>query len=71
MSCDRLVEDVGLDRDDNTNLTRRMLFLLESVAATAGDSYSAARRRALRPYLDESVKDFRPPRFLLNDTVRY
>lgn len=57
VSCDRLVEDVGLDRDDNTNLTRRMLFLLESVAATAGDSYSAARRRVLRPYRDESGDD--------------
>lgn len=71
VSCDRLVENVGLDRDDNTNLSRRMLFLLESVAATAADSYSAARQRVLRRYLDESVKDFRPPRFLLNDTVRY
>lgn len=69
--CDDLVGNVGLDRDDNKNLTRRMLFLLESVPATAPDVYAAARERVLRRYLDESVKDFRPPRFLLNDTVRY
>lgn len=65
------MENVGLDRDDNTNLTRRMLFLLESVPGTADDVYAAARKRVLRRYLDESVKGFRPPRFLLNDTIRY
>jgi Nucleotidyltransferase domain len=29
--CDHLVERIGLDADDNTNLSRRMLLLLESV----------------------------------------
>ena len=71
VSCDDLVENVGLDRDDNTNLTRRMLFLLESLPATADDVYAAARKRVLSRYLDESIKDYRPPRFLLNDTIRY
>lgn len=71
VSCDLLVGNIGLDRDDNTNLSRRMLFLLESVPATGDDVYSSARARVLRRYLDESVKDFRLPRFLLNDTVRY
>jgi hypothetical protein len=61
--CDNLVENVGLDRDDNKNLTRRMLFILESVPATAGDVYAAARERVLGRYLDESIKDFRLPRF--------
>jgi len=69
--CDSLVDNVGLDRDDNTNLTRRMLFLLESVPATGDEVHSAARDRVLTRYLDESIKDFRPPRFLLNDTIRY
>lgn len=69
--CDELVENIGLDRDDNKNLTSRMLFLLESVAVTAEGVYAAAREKVLRQYLDESIKDFRPPRFFLNDTVRY
>lgn len=69
--CDSLVENIGLDRDDNRNLTRRMLFLLESIPATAEEVHAVARRRVLNRYLDESVKDFRPPRFLLNDTIRY
>ena len=71
VSCDSLVENIGLDRDDNSNLTRRMLFLLESVPATAPAVHADARKRVLDRYLDESVKDFRPPRFLLNDTIRY
>jgi len=69
--CDLLVENIGLDQDDNPNLTRRMLFLLESAPATRDNVYAAARDRVLKRYLDESVKDYRPPRFLLNDTIRY
>ncbi len=71
VSCDLLVDNIGLDRDDNTNLSRRMLFLLESIAATGDDAYASGRARVLERYLGESVKDFRPPRFLLNDAVRY
>lgn len=69
--CNRLVEDIGLDDDDNKNLTRRMLFLLEAVPLTAASVFSDARGRVLGRYLDESVKHYRPPRFLLNDVVRY
>jgi hypothetical protein len=29
----KLVNEIGLDEDDNRNLTRRMLFILESVRA--------------------------------------
>lgn len=66
-----LVDNVGLDRDDNTNLTRRMLLTLESVPLTAAEVYERAREKVLARYLGESIKDYRPPRFLLNDTVRY
>lgn len=69
--CQQLVDNIGLDRDDNQNLTRRMLFLLESEPVTGDTAYASAREKTLTRYLDESVKDFRPPRFLLNDTVRY
>ena len=69
--CDQLVQNIGLDRDNNDNLTRRMLMLLESVPTTAANVHAKARDRVLRQYLDESIKDYRPPRFLLNDTVRY
>ena len=70
ISCDELVAKVGLDEDTNTNLTRRALLLLESVEV-AGSVHAHCRRRVLERYLNYGVKDFRPPRFLLNDIVRY
>ncbi|MDO8212121.1 hypothetical protein [Conexibacter sp. CPCC 206217] len=66
-----LVQRIGLDDDSNTNLTRRMLLMLESVAACNPDVLAGTRRDVIDDYLSDSVKDFRPPRFLLNDLVRY
>jgi predicted nucleotidyltransferase len=65
-----LVEKIGLDADTNTNLTRRMLLLLESCEVT-GVGHGNARRTVLSRYMNYGVKDFRPPRFLLNDLTRY
>lgn len=70
ISCDELVEKIGLGEDTNTNLTRRALLLLESVEV-AGAVHADCRRRVLERYLNYGVKDYRPPRFLLNDVVRY
>lgn len=61
---------IGLDADTNTNLTRRMLLLLES-RELHGQTRTTAIAQILDRYLNEGVKDFRPPRFLLNDIVRY
>ena len=68
--CDDLIDRIG-PKEDNKNLTRRMLFMLESLPATQPDIYEQAWSRVLRCYLDESTKDFRVPRFFLNDTIRY
>lgn len=67
---ENLAQNIGLD-DDNKNLSRRMLFLLESTAVSGDDVYRSVRGEVLDRYLDESVKPYRPPRFLLNDLVRY
>ncbi len=45
--------------------------MLESVAACNADVLEGTRRDVIDDYLSDSVKDFRPPRFLLNDLVRY
>ena len=66
-----MIEKIGLDGDSNTNLSRRMLFLLESTDATNPELADTTRDQLLGRYLDESVKDYRPPRFLLNDVIRY
>ncbi len=68
---DRLVQDIGLDEDDNSNFTRRLLLMLESVPVTGTDAHGTVRKEVLDRYLDESVKAYRPPRFFLNDVVRY
>jgi hypothetical protein len=65
------IKNIGLEEDSNTNLSRRMLFLLESVDATNTEVADAVREQLLDRYLDQSVKHRRPPRFLLNDVIRY
>lgn len=69
--CDDIAEKVGLDRDDNTKLTHRVLLMLESVPFTGHDSHRACWERILDGYLQELRRDERPPRFFLNDVVRY
>jgi len=69
---ENLVNDIGLDADSNANLTRRLLFLLESTPVSGEEGgYLTIRSEILDRYLDESVKPYRPPRFFLNDVVRY
>jgi hypothetical protein len=71
VALEDLREKIGRDKDTNANLTRRMLFILESVAVCGGDFHARARTSLIDGYLAANVKDYRPPRFLLNDLVRY
>lgn len=71
VSAADLREKIGLDRDNNANLTRRMLLLLESVPARNSNVWDAVRQSCLDGYMSTEVKPYRPPRFLLNDIVRY
>ena len=66
----KLADEIGLNEDDNTNLTRRRLTLLESVAIM-GTARDECWRAILDRYLRWGVKDHHPPRFLLNDIIRY
>lgn len=67
----RMIQKIGLEDDANSNLTQRILFLLESEWATEKAIHDQVRDELLARYLDESIKDHRPPRFLLNDLIRY
>ncbi len=69
--CDDIAEKVGLERDDNKNLTHRVLLMLESVPFTGHKQHRACWDRILSGYLQEVRRDERPPRFFLNDVVRY
>jgi hypothetical protein len=65
-----LVDRIGLDADTNRNLTRRMLLLLES-RELRGTVHADCWNQVLERYLRFGIKNNRPPRFLLNDLVRY
>jgi predicted nucleotidyltransferase len=67
---DGLVERIGLDANTNRNLTRRMLLLLES-REVCGTIHEQCWSSVLDRYLRFGIKNNRPPRFLLNDLVRY
>jgi hypothetical protein len=69
--CSDLVERIGLDEDINRNLTRRMLLVLESVAIAGDDAWRRCFERVLDGYLSDSLQDFHPPRFFINDLIRY
>jgi hypothetical protein len=62
---------IGLEADSNRVLTRRMLVLLESAPLLGADVHREVLRGLLEAYLGGERRDRRPPRFLLNDVVRY
>ena len=65
-----LREHIGLARDTNANMTRRLLLLLESLPASGDAAWRAARADLLDAYL-ATAAERRPPRFFLNDVFRY
>ncbi|RIJ71146.1 nucleotidyltransferase domain-containing protein [Nakamurella silvestris] len=67
-----LIETIGLQEDTNHSLTRRMLLLEESVSLMNPDVHKAAVLAAINRYLSVAPpKEGQPPRFLLNDVIRY
>jgi hypothetical protein len=68
---EELIKRIGLEEDSNSNLSRRMLLLLESIPVAGDSVHGEVRAELADRYLDASVKDYRPPRFLLNDVIRY
>ncbi len=62
---------IGLEADSNRVLTRRMLVLLESAPLLGAEVHRAVLARLLEAYLGGERRDRRPPRYLLNDVIRY
>lgn len=69
-SCNQLVNRIGLNQDTNANLTRRVLLMLESVPVSGEAAHEACWERVFDCYLKDAHSG-RPPRFFLNDVVRY
>ena len=72
-----LVHNISGEDDLNSNTTRRVLLLLESLPISNSEAYDRVRRQILRRYLEDdggllyAGGEFRIPRFLLNDLTRY
>jgi Nucleotidyltransferase domain len=69
--CDDLLSRIGLEGDSNTNLTRRMLLMLESQPVAGDAVHRRCWERVLDGYLEDADRPYRPPRFFLNDLIRY
>lgn len=72
-----LVHKIGGEDDLNSNTTRRVLLLLESLPVSNREAYDRVRRQILRRYLEDdrgllyAAGEVRVPRFLINDLTRY
>jgi hypothetical protein len=60
VALEDLREKIGRDEDTNANLTRRMLFILESVAVCGADVHARARTSLIDGYRAVNVKYYRP-----------
>jgi predicted nucleotidyltransferase len=66
-----LVSNLGGDADDNQNITRRMLLLLEGEWLTNEEGFRNIRRNLIENYVCATPKDHQIALFLLNDVIRY
>lgn len=72
-----LVHEIGGEDDSNSNTTRRVLLLLESLPLGDREAYDRVRKQILRRYIEDDrglthgSGNVRVPRFLLNDLTRY
>jgi predicted nucleotidyltransferase len=68
---DTLLRNIGGENDDNQNLTRRMLLLLEGEWLSNEEGLKDVRRQILERYIADGMTDHQLALFLLNDIVRY
>jgi len=66
-----LIKNIGGEHDNNHNLTRRMLLLLEGEWLFNSLGLKDIRRKILERYIAEGITDHQLALFLLNDIVRY
>ena len=66
-----LLENIGGSGDDNDNLTRRILLLLEGEYLKNESVFKETRRNIIEKYVSDQVKDHQLALFLLNDIIRY
>lgn len=68
---DTLIKNIGGKHDNNHNITRRMLLLLEGEWLFNEAGLKDIRKRVLERYIADGITDHQLALFLLNDIVRY
>ena len=71
VSRKEILGNIGGDRDDNRNITRRILLLLEGEWLFNESAFLRFRREILEKYIQKSMTDHQLALFLLNDIIRY
>jgi hypothetical protein len=66
-----LIKNIGGGHDNNHNITRRMLLLLEGEWLFNGSGLKDIRRKILERYIADGITDHQLALFLLNDIIRY
>ena len=71
VKCDDILQNIGGNDDDNKNITRRVLLLLEGEWLYNQDQLYDLRRQILERYVADEIADHQLALFLLNDIIRY
>ena len=71
VSRSQMLENIGGQDDDNQNITRRILFLLEGEWLFNREGLGEFRREILERYIREDMTEHQLAMFLLNDVIRY
>ncbi len=71
LSVGGLSETIGGQKDDNDQITRRMLLLLEGEWVHNEQDFHASRDRLLSQYVPKTIREDQICLFLLNDIIRY
>jgi len=67
----QFLKKIGGNNESNDDLTRRMLFLLESEWIYGREMYESTFRDAINLYIREHITQHQLARFFLNDLIRY
>ena len=68
---DSIYENIGGKKDDNTQITRRMLLLLEGEWIFNKELLDSTRNKVLERYIHDNLTEKQISLFLLNDVIRY
>ncbi|WP_394565041.1 hypothetical protein C1N58_22145 (plasmid) [Pantoea sp. SGAir0180] len=67
---EKILENIGGNKDTNASLTRRMLFLLEGKAIYNEEVFNKYKKALINKYL-KSSSEGKIDKYLLNDMIRY